>query len=85
MAADGGNILYFCNAADSKERKRLTVRKSLDGGETWRPGAVIHEGPAAYSDLTLLPDGRIACLFEAGVQDAYDGIFLAVLSAEEIQ
>ncbi len=85
LAADGGNILYFCNAADSKERKRLTLRKSLDGGETWSAGAVIHEGPAAYSDLTLLPDGHIACLYEAGEQDAYDGIFLTVLSAEEIQ
>ena len=80
-----GNTLYFCNAADSKERERLTVRKSMDGGETWSAGTVIREGPAAYSDLTLLSDGSIACLFEGGEQDAYEGIFLATLSPEEIK
>ncbi len=84
-ALANGNTLYFCNAADSRERKRLTLRKSLDGGETWSAGRVIHAGPAAYSDLTLLPDGRIACLFEGGDQDAYEGIFLAVLKPDEIQ
>lgn len=80
-----GNTLYFCNAADSKERQRLTVRKSTDGGETWSAGTVIHSGPAAYSDLTLLPDGNIACLYEGGERDAYEGIFWAVLTPDEIK
>ncbi len=80
-----GNTLYFCNAADSRERRRLTLRKSTDGGETWSSGTVIHAGPAAYSDLTLLPDGRLACLFEGGAQDAYEGIFLAVLTQGEVK
>lgn len=80
-----GDTLYFCNAADSKERRRLTLRKSLDGGSSWSPGTVIQPGPAAYSDLTLLPDGRIACLFEGGEKDAYEGIFLAALSPDEIK
>lgn len=80
-----GNTLYFCNAADSRERRRLTVRKSTDGGETWSAGTVVHAGPAAYSDLTALPDGRLACLFEGGEKDAYEGIFLAVLTLEEIK
>ena len=80
-----GDTLYFCNAADSKERQTLTLRKSTDGGNTWSRGTVIHAGLAAYSDLTLLPDRRVACLFEGGEKDAYEGIFLAVLGKNEIE
>ncbi len=80
-----GNALYFSNAADSRERQRLTVRRSPDGGETWSGGTVITPGPAAYSDLTELRDGRLACLYESGQQDAYEGIFLTILDKQEIQ
>lgn len=79
-----GDTLLCCNAADSRERRQLTLRKSLDGGKTWSAGTVIQPGPAAYSDLAMLPDGRIACLFEGGRQDAYEGIFLAMLTMDEI-
>ncbi len=79
-----GDALYFSNAADSKERQRLTVRRSTDGGETWSAGTAIRPGPAAYSDLTELRDGRLACLYESGEQDAYEGIFLTILSTDEI-
>ena len=83
LFADG--VLYFCNAADSRERRRLTLRKSLDGGKTWSAGTVIAPGPAAYSDLTELKDGRLACLYESGEKDAYEGIFLTLLEKNEIQ
>ncbi len=79
-----GDTLYFCNAADSRERRRLTIRRSIDGGKTWSAGRVITPGPAAYSDLTELPDGRLACLYESGVKDAYEGIFLTILDRKEI-
>ena len=83
LFADG--VLYFCNAADSRERQRLTLRKSLDGGKSWSAGTVIAPGPAAYSDLTELKDGRLACLYESGEKDAYEGIFLTLLEKQEIQ
>ena len=80
-----GDTLYFSNAADSARRVRMTVRKSTDGGYTWSGGTVIHEGPSAYSDLACLPDGRIACVYEGGEEDPYEGIRLAVLDPEEIR
>jgi sialidase-1 len=40
----------------------------------------VHEGPAAYSNLVLLPNGNLACFFEAGVKNPYEGILFKELS-----
>ena len=37
----------------------MTVRLSLDEGQTWPIGREIDAGPSAYSALADLPDGRI--------------------------
>ena len=68
--------LYFSNPA-SINRERLTARMSPDDGVTWPTARVLHEGPAAYSSLAALPDGRIACLYERGQASAYERITLA--------
>jgi sialidase-1 len=60
--------LLFSNP-DSEQpavRANLTVRRSLDGGRSWFASRVLHDGPSAYSALALLPDGEVACLYEAG-------------------
>jgi len=58
-------------------RKALTVRLSPNEGTTWPTARVLHEGPAAYSDLAVLPGGDILCLFEAGAKHPYETIRLA--------
>ena len=67
----GGDHLVFGNAA-SRRRERLTLRSSLDGGQSWSAGRVLHSGPAAYSDLAELPDGNLGCLYEAGSEGPYE-------------
>jgi sialidase-1 len=47
-------------------RNNLTVRLSYDEGETWPIAKVLQEGPSAYSDLAVLPDGNVGCLYETG-------------------
>ncbi|MDH7571630.1 MAG: sialidase family protein, partial [Armatimonadota bacterium] len=61
----------------SRTRDHLTVRLSEDGGETWSASRVLYPGPAAYSCLAELPDGRIGCLYERGVVNPYETITLA--------
>src|SRR5262249_20357134 len=58
-------LLLFANPAGLK-REKLTVRLSEDGGKTWPASRLLHEGPAAYSCLAVLPDGSVACLYERG-------------------
>ncbi len=76
----GKNRLLFSNPASATARVKLTVRLSTDEGKTWPVARTVHEGPAAYSCLTVLPDLSIGCLYEAGVKSAYDKIVFARLS-----
>jgi sialidase-1 len=62
----GGKVsLLFTNPADPKSRRNLTLRISDDDGKTWPRSLVLYSGSAAYSCLTPLDDGTVACLFEA--------------------
>lgn len=49
-----------------RDRMGLTVRMSDDGGLTWPVSRVLEPGPSGYSDLAVLKDGTILCLFERG-------------------
>jgi sialidase-1 len=70
------NRVLFANPA-SATRERMTIRLSYDECHTWPVAKVLHAGPSAYSDLAVLPDGAICCLYERGVQHAYETLTLA--------
>lgn len=78
------HVVLFSNPA-SKERENMTIRASLDDSGTWPRACVLHKGPAAYSDLAAFPvpkdmtEGRIACLYERGVENPYESIVFAVI------
>jgi sialidase-1 len=77
----GKGVLAFSNPASTK-REKMTVRLSPDDGKTWPHGRVLYEGPAAYSCLSVLPDGRIGCLYERGEKGPYERIVLARFSRD---
>ncbi len=47
------------------KRENLVIKLSRDDGRTWPVSRVLDPGKAAYSDLAVLPDGVILCLYEA--------------------
>jgi sialidase-1 len=63
-------MLLFSNPNTTKrahrDRANLTVKASYDGGKTWPVARLLQPGPAAYSDLAVLPDGSILCFYESG-------------------
>jgi sialidase-1 len=74
---DGGrNRLLFSNPDNltrtdgkttvSKDRMNLTVHLSYDEGQSWPVERVVEPGSSGYSDLSVLPDGTILCLYETG-------------------
>jgi sialidase-1 len=75
-AAAGRSRILFANPA-STVRARMTVRLSTDEGVTWPVAKLLHAGPSAYSDLAVLADGTICCLYERGVDHPYEALCLA--------
>ncbi|MEM7373280.1 MAG: sialidase family protein [Bacteroidota bacterium] len=67
-------LLLFSNPASEEKRIRMTVRASEDQGQSWKQSLVLHEGPSAYSDLVVMKDGVIGCLFEKGIESPYETI-----------
>lgn len=64
--AKGKRVLLFSNAGDTQQRRNLTVSASMDGGKTWPRHTVLDAGPSAYSDMVLMPKGRVGILWELG-------------------
>jgi sialidase-1 len=71
--------LLFCNPdvvardkagveipARKAKRENLTIKLSHDDGQTWLVSKLLQPGQSAYSDLAVLPDGTILCLYEGG-------------------
>lgn len=59
LTPGGGNLAH--------DRKRLTVKLSLDDCQTWTASRILEPGPSGYSDLAQSPDGTICCVYEDGM------------------
>jgi hypothetical protein len=70
-------LILFANPASQTSREALTLRGSHDDGGAWPLSHLAQAGPSAYSDLAVLPDGRVAVLYE---KDGYQAIELVILS-----
>lgn len=76
--------VLFSNPASTK-RENLTARMSYDEGASWPAAKTLSSDPAAYSCLTLLPNGQIGCLYECGNKTPYERIVLARLSLSDFE
>jgi sialidase-1 len=67
---DDLDLILFSGPDESgpsgKGRSDLRLRYSTDETLTWHDGPLIHEGPAAYSDMVRLDKRQVGILFEAG-------------------
>jgi len=77
-----GGELWLSHVGHETRRLGLVVQRSLDSGRAWGGEALIWPGPVAYSDLSVLEDGVVLCLFERGESHPYEGIGLLRLSVE---
>ncbi|MRG44958.1 exo-alpha-sialidase [Chitinophaga sp. SYP-B3965] len=78
-----GNMILVSQPADLKKRRDLTIRASKDEGKTWSLNKLLHEGSATYSDLAVLKDKSIICLYgHGGNKHMPDTVSLARFSIE---
>jgi sialidase-1 len=69
--------ILFSNPAHDKRRINMIVRMSYDEGKTWPVAKVLHPEATAYSNLAILRDQTIACLYERGTTNSYEKITFA--------
>ena len=79
IVAHPAGVLLFSNphtlplGKDGKEapggrgkRQNLCIKLSRDDGKTWPINKTLEAEVSAYSDLAVLPDGTVLCLYERG-------------------
>lgn len=79
----GKELFLFSNPASSSDRHQMTIKASLDKYVTGTTG-IIHKGPAAYSCLTVLPNGKIGLIYEAGDKDPYERMEFVSVDPDEL-
>ncbi len=79
-----GNLMLFCNPANRRGRKQLSVSISNNEGRNWQKKILLFKGPSAYSDMVEQNNGDILCIYEAGSFWPYGGIWLQTISAVSI-
>ena len=73
------NRLLFSNPADDDMRTNITVRVSIDDGETWLDSRSLNYGSTTdystsfngYSSLVILDDNSLGCIYECGSSNSY--------------
>ena len=60
------------------KRHKMTVRLSYDDGKTWPVAKLLDTGPSAYSNLVVLPDMSLGCLYEC--YDVDSGATIATIT-----
>jgi len=66
----GRDILLFSNPNDTKYRRNITIKASLDGGNTWRDANQLlldAGGGWGYSCLTMIDNETVGILYESSV------------------
>jgi len=61
---DKPGLILYSGPALATSRAQGTLRGSYDDGKTWPWKLEYYQGPSGYSDIAVLPDGRVAVLFE---------------------
>ncbi|MCU0873574.1 MAG: glycoside hydrolase [Pirellulaceae bacterium] len=85
LDTDAGRMPERVGASITKEREKITVWASFNGGQTWPVKRLIFDGPSGYSNLAAgragTPSaGSIYLVFEGGPDGRRSGIQVAVFN-----
>lgn len=73
----GGNMVLYCGpkggtqTSSNDNRSELMLYRSATSAEGWTRSQLLYELASGYSDMTQLPDGRVAIVFEAGPEKGF--------------
>lgn len=82
LFVDKNKTLYFLNPASKDSRINMTLKQSTDYGKSWNSKKLLHPGPSAYSDITLISGNKLGCLYEGGISNPYESIIFTTIEID---
>lgn len=73
----GDEMVFYCGpesgsaSSGHDNRYALKLFRSAVGGNSWSRSYVLYEMASGYSDMTILNDGSLAIIFEAGSEKGF--------------
>lgn len=58
----------------------MTVKMSLDSGDSWMVNALLYAGKAAYSVMVPIDSAQVGVVYERGVETYAENITLAIIT-----
>jgi sucrose-6-phosphate hydrolase SacC (GH32 family) len=81
-----GRLMIPCQHAMAEPKERsFHIIYSDDNGKTWAYKNMPDQAPAGDSSLTVLPDGRPACLYESNENNSPENITFSILASDDIK
>lgn len=77
VCSGGGNMVFYCGpkggakSSTHDNRYELMLYRSPTGAQGWTRSQLLYDLAAGYPDMTLLGDGRLAIVFEAGPEKGF--------------
>ena len=72
------------SAGKNRDRTKVSIKLSDDEGKTWAANRTLEAGFSGYSDLAVLPDGTILCLYERGSTDGKNHFRTSLLTVARV-
>lgn len=82
LFVDKNKTLYFLNPASTDSRTKMTLKRSTDFGKTWKTKNLLYPGPSAYSDISLIGNSKVGCLYEGGIENPYENIIFTTIKID---
>ncbi|HLP21466.1 MAG TPA: sialidase family protein [Chitinophagales bacterium] len=76
--------ILFLNPAHKTQRKSLTLSISYSEGKAWERSVSVNKGKSAYSDMAVLNNGALLCVYETGKILPYSGIVFQSIPIDSI-
>jgi sialidase-1 len=72
------------SAGKNRDRRNVSIKLSYDEGKTWTANRTLEAGFSGYSDLAVLPDATILCLYERGSTDGKNHFRTSLLTVARV-
>jgi hypothetical protein len=87
ITADPTHPGYVYAAWTVEGDSATSFTRTVDGGQTWEPSRIIHQGPAnnfnAGHQIVVLPDGTLVCAFTEGQYTTNGQVALTLLRSSD--